>query len=337
MAIEAQLVFINIGWMVNYAGPSSNDPTLGNFGHLKTHDVGHEAWNFKPLRGKVYGYVPRNARIRLERLGGARAAESTSGVTVIWIARNPRNGRTYIVGWYKNATVYRNSDAITRRRSSEFEVHYQVETKDGDATLLRPDARVFPIPTAKTKGNLGQSPVWYGKDDVFRKMVHDYIYEGRLPPMPKKGSPRQPDPELRRKIERAAIEHATLYFSSPEGGSRNVVSVEPYGRGWDLEATAFDESVLKIEVKGVSGKAILAELTPNEFTMMMSAQHRADYIVYIVTEALEKTARAHVFRYDAERSNRNEAVWVTDDNRRLGIERRTGARLRAIDVAIGGA
>ena len=50
-----------------------------------------------------------------------------------------------------------------------------------------------------------------------------------------------------------------------------------------------------------------------------------------------KTARAHVFRYDAERSNRNEAVWVTDDNRRLGIERRTGARLRAIDVAVGGA
>lgn len=244
-----------------------------------------------------------------------------------WIARNPRNGRTYIVGWYKNATVYRNSDAIKRRRSSEFEVHYQVETVDGDATLLRPDARVFPIPTAKVKGNLGQSPVWYGKDDSFRKQVRDYIFEGRLPSLPTRGPPRQPDPELRRRIERAAIEHAKLYFSSSEGGSRSVVSVEPYGRGWDLEATAFDESVLKIEVKGISGNAILAELTPNEFTMMMSAQHRRDYIVYIVTEALQKTARAHVFRYDAERSRRDNAVWVTDDNRRLVIERRTGARL----------
>lgn len=322
-----ELVFINIGWMVNYAGPSASDPTIGNFGHLKTHSVGHEAWNFKPLREKVYGYVPRSARIRLERIGGKKRADAIDGVTVVWMARNPRNRRTYIVGWYENATVYREAGAITRRRSKGFDVHYQVEAPSDDATLLPPDARIFPIPTAKEAGNLGQSPVWYGKDDAFRESVRAYIFDGRLPTTPARGSPRQQDPELRRKIERAAVAHATRYFSSAQGGNRSVASVEPYGKGWDLEATAFDDSVLKIEVKGISGRSILAELTPNEYEKMISVEHRQDYIVYILTEALEKTARAHIFRYDSERSDRYISLWVTDDDRQLKIERRIGARL----------
>lgn len=321
------LVFINIGWMVNYAGPAPNDPTIGNFGHLKIHSVGHEAWNFKPLRGRMYGYIPRSARIRLERLGSPRAAPSLEGVTAVWIARNPRNRRTYIVGWYTNATVHRQTDAIVRRRSRDFDVNYQIEAAEENTTLLPPDARVFPVPTAKKKGNLGQSPVWYGKDDAFRQQVRDYIVHGRLPSTPSPGSPRQQDPDLRRKIERAAVAHATRHYSSAKGGRRSVVSVEMLGRGWDLEATAFDNSVLKIEVKGLSGSSILAELTPNEYAMMTSPDHRQDYIVYIVTNALEKSARSHVFRYDAERSSSKELLWVTDDDRRLSVEPRTGARL----------
>lgn len=324
---ETPLVFINIGWMVNYAGPAQNDPTIGNFGHLKTHSIGHEAWNFRPLRGRVYGYIPRNARIQLERLGSPRAAPSVEGVTAVWIARNPRNRRTYIVGWYTNATVHRQTDAIVHRRSRDFDVSYQIEASEENATLLPPDARVFPVPTAKEKGNLGQSPVWYGRDDAFRQQVRDYIVHGRLPSTPSTGSPRQQDPELRRKIERAAVAHAKRYYSSAKGGRRNVVSVEALGRGWDLEATAFDKSVLKIEVKGLSGSSILAELTPNEFAMMTSPNHRQDYIVYIVTNALEKSAHSHIFRYDAERSSSKELLWVSDDDRRLSIEPRTGARL----------
>lgn len=321
------LVFINIGWMVNYAGPSPSDPTLGNFGHLKMHSVGHEAWNFKILRGKAYGYVPRNAGIQLERLGGTKGENLLTGITVVWIARNPRNKRTYIIGWYKSATVYRNGYTIKKRRSSEFEVYYQIEALAENVTLLPPDARVFPIPTAKKKGNLGQSPVWYGKDDAFRKSVDDYIFEGRLPVVPLKNIPKQQDPELRRKVEKAAIEHATRYFTSAQGGSREVESVELLSRGWDLEATACDGSVLKIEVKGISSNVIMAELTPNEYAKMISAEHRQDYVVYIVTEALQKTAQAHIFRYDAERSSRDALVWVTDDERRLKVDPRVAARL----------
>lgn len=325
---EQPLVFANIGWMVKYNGPSSDDPTLGNFGFLKTDTVGHEAWNFKPLRGKVYGYVPRSAQIRIERLGGSRNEDRLEGVTVIWLARNPRDKRTYIIGWYKNATVHRSSNSISLARSKSFRVGYQIEAPSDSATLLMPDARIFPIPTAKVPGNLGQSPVWYGKDESFRAAVRAYISDGKLPATKKKGTaPKQLDPELRRKIEKAAVAHATKHYASKAGGSRTVESVETLGCGWDLEATTFDGSVLKVEVKGLSGKDVVVELTPNEYTRMISVEHRNDYIVYIVTEALEKSARAHVFRYDALLSKGKDHVWITDDFRKLTIQPLIAARL----------
>lgn len=48
----APLMFVNIGWMTNYAGPTPEDPALGGHGHLRNNPVGHEAWNFRPHRGK---------------------------------------------------------------------------------------------------------------------------------------------------------------------------------------------------------------------------------------------------------------------------------------------
>ena len=57
--MAAPLVLVNIGWMIDYAGISADDPTLGGHGYLKANKSGHEAWNFRPYRKKVYGYVPR--------------------------------------------------------------------------------------------------------------------------------------------------------------------------------------------------------------------------------------------------------------------------------------
>ncbi|MGA0565636.1 DUF3883 domain-containing protein [Ancylobacter sp. VNQ12] len=325
-------MFVNIGWMTNYAGPTPEDPTLGGHGHLRNNTVGHEAWNFRPHRGKVYGYIPRNTAVSLERLGAKRAATAVSGVTVVWIARSPRNRITYIVGWYHAATVRHVANAVTLTRRAGFNVDYQVETLPENATLLSVDARLYKIPTAKLPGNLGQSPVWYGKDESFRADVLQYIGAGGVRPASAKRtakgrSPRQPDPELRWKIEKAAVAHAWRHYESKAGGSRSLVSVEPYGRGWDLEATGFDGSLLKIEVKGLQSSGIVAELTPNEYAKMLSSEHREDYVIYIVTEALKRSAAAHIFRYSKDQSTATNLVWVTEDNRRLKIEARVAARL----------
>lgn len=204
--------------MTHYRGPKG-DKAEGNFGFLKTNGIAHESWNFEPIRGKVYGYVPRSAKIKISGLGAERGDAAVDGVTVVWTARNPRTKKTVIVGWYRNARIHREAEHLRLERLSGFDVGYQIEAPAADAVLLPVDARSFTIPTAKERGNLGQSPVWYGKGEAFNQEVAEYIGRGgRRGKRPAK-SPRQTGPELRCKVEQAAINHAITYFESEKGGS----------------------------------------------------------------------------------------------------------------------
>jgi hypothetical protein len=314
--------------MIDYRGVSDDDPTLGGHGYLKKNKLGHEAWNFAPLRNRVYGYVPRSARINLKHLGGNSSADSVGGVTVAWIARNPRNGTTYIVGWYTDATVYQGNEHIVLSRKGGFDVGYQIVAPAENAVLLPIERRLFTIPTEKKKGNLGQSPIWYGGSDEFRTATWEYIGNGGiLKARPGSRTKRQADPEARKKIELAAIRHATQFYESKEGGSRTVNSVEKDGAGWDLTVSAGNGEILKVEVKGLSGTDLVVELTPNEYTQMRSSEHRAHYVIYVVTEAGTQKARRHVFLHDQENSKGRNLVWVAVDGRILKIQERTGARL----------
>jgi hypothetical protein len=103
--------------------------------------------------------------------------------------------------------------------------------------------------------------------------------------------------------------------------------VEKDGVGWDLEAKGEDGSVLKIEVKGLSGSGVTVELTPNDYQMMISTEHRADYIVYVVREALSSKPKSSIFRHDAILSKGKDLVWVTAEGQRLKITPLTAAQL----------
>ncbi len=325
------MVFVNIGWMKDYAGPSASDTPVGGHGYLKEGNIGHEVFNFASLKGKVYGYVPRSARINLKNLGGSSSDQSVTPVTVVWIARNPSDKKTYVVGWYKNASVFKENNHIKLKRSKNFDVSYQIEAPADKATLLPIDQRLFRIPTAKQEGNLGQSPVWYGGKDEFRAAVAAYVAaDGVFAEKPKAGSigsKHQTNPELRKRIELAAVRHAIAHYQSRAGGSQVVESVEKDGVGWDLNITAPTGAVLKVEVKGLSGRNLVVELTPNEFAKMRSPEHRAQYVIYVVTEALTSEARSHVFRHNAEASKGSDLVWETADGRRLKVEQIVAARL----------
>jgi hypothetical protein len=328
----APLLFINAGWQIRYQGPAADDPTLGGHGHLRTHSMGHEAWNFQPYKGRLYGYIPREAVVRIGNLGATSSDDHAAGVTVVWLARHPSTGRTVIVGWYRNATVHRRADAHVLARKGGYSVKYQIDAPADQAKLLSLDQRTFEIPTKKEKGCLGQSPVWYGASDAFRARVRAFIdRDGRHEPPAKKsvkgGAPRSNDPEARKRIELAAVAYATRYYKSIEGGERTVESVERDAVGWDLNAIG-PADTLKVEVKGLTGTEPVVELTPNEYEAMRSPEHRNHYVIFIVTEASTPSERAHIFRYDAEASTKKRAVWVSHSGRELQIEERTGARLR---------
>src|SRR5438128_1375943 len=97
-----KMIFLNVGWMPTYSGPGK---ITGGGKYVTIHGYGHEMLNFKAFAGKMYGTaaVPRYGAIRLERLGAAKGAEFVDGVLVLWVAKS------HIVGWYKNARVYRRS------------------------------------------------------------------------------------------------------------------------------------------------------------------------------------------------------------------------------------
>lgn len=101
------LLFCNIGWMERYQGLGSGDRIRGGGTYVKEEGRGHEICNFSRYRNRVYGYVqPPAWQINIERLGADPESNSIRDVSVVWTAMRPGGG-TVIVGWYRNATVFR--------------------------------------------------------------------------------------------------------------------------------------------------------------------------------------------------------------------------------------
>jgi hypothetical protein len=209
------------------------------------------------------------------------------------------------------------------RIHNDEEMGFYISATEGDSTLLPKDARHFPVPTGG-KGELGQSNVWYADDPAvhgqFRRQVLDYIAKRELPTLPTGnggGSPKQPDPLLRQKVEKAAVKKTTAHFRSI---GYKVGSFEKDNVGWDLEAIR-GQIKLRLEVKGLSGPELCVELTPNEYAKMR--EYRQSYRICVVTNALSKP-RLDVFAFSPDSQR-----WEDQDGRPLAIDEIVAARCRA--------
>jgi len=327
MTPNLPMVFFNIGWMTHYRGAASDDQTLGGHGHLKTSNHGAEAFNFMPVAGRYYGYRPTGEKgVNISRLGADTRDDSITGVTVVWMARRPNSQDTVIVGWYRNATVYRAVQAVPPASPIREWPEYMVEAAVDDCRLLPIGARNFQILSShKMDGSFGQSPTFYDALDLYRTKVAAYIakVESNIIAAKRRtgrGGGRNSNPEMRRKIETKAVDHATAYYESEEGGGWFVESVEKLARGWDLECRRGDD-ILYVEVKGCGGNEVRAELTPNEWSKMNDLRYRPSYVAYIVTDCLGEAPLASVFQYSPK------AGWRTPDGRKLEIEERMAARV----------
>lgn len=322
------MIFLRVGWMTRYQGNTNGDSISGGGAYVAEHGYGHEVFNFKTYEGILYGYVQpvarknewRRGKIDLTRLGASEDSPSIIGVLAVWVATSPTGG-AFIVGWYKNATVYRTwqpSPPGSGRRQADEDCGYYVTASAENAVLLPPDERVFSIPQ-QGKGAFGQSNIWYADDPAshreFRLNILRYIESGQLPnPLLSASAPHQPDPLIRQRVEKIAIEMVTAHFTKL---GYIVNSVERDNVGWDLNA-AVGKRDLKLEVKGLSGRELVVELTPNEYVMMM--KHQESYRVCVVTNALT-TPHLDVFAFSPESK-----YWETSDQRVLNIQEIIAAR-----------
>lgn len=158
------MLFCNIGWMRDYNGMKGDSIKRGG-SYIDKGEIGSEVCNFTENRNMVYGYVqPTGEQLGLERLGASKKDFSVSGITVIWTA-GPDAGGTAVVGWYKEATVYRKCQPIPNPNKVQIEnglKNFWISAKSKNATLLPIEERTLLIPRAvKGGGGIGQSNVWY--------------------------------------------------------------------------------------------------------------------------------------------------------------------------------
>lgn len=108
------------------------------------------------------------------------------------------------------------------------------------------------------------------------------------------------------------MDMALAYFDKARDVSKEC-------KGWDIEAVDA-RGVIFIEVKGLSGPAVNVELTPNEYRRM--EEHKARYVLFVVTSALTQSRRGRAFRWDENPS----PGWYTSAGELLTVEPVVGAR-----------
>jgi 5-methylcytosine-specific restriction protein A len=186
---EQKIIVFRIGWMKHYQG-MKGDTIQSTAQFVVSEKYGYEMYNFLPHNGNMYGFVQSSGvgdftqrTIRIERLGAARNAASVDNVLIAWVAPQ-MSGGVFLVGWYSDATVYRQyqeAPSGSDRTFKNIEIGYYAKAKECNSILLPEEKRTLPVPQSGNQmGGLGQSLVWYadsGKknDNLFRQNLLDFI------------------------------------------------------------------------------------------------------------------------------------------------------------------
>lgn len=184
-----RVLFCNVAWMKNYNGLTKYDKPVNGGKYIDDNEEGAEVYNFTMYDDKnFHGFVATKSnrgiqnQLHIERLQGVSdEAEETDNVLVIWVAKDPAKGKSYIVGWYKNATVCRH---YYYKKGCPKNIYAKAE----DCVLLPMNKRHKRVPRAGRDGysyGLGSANVWFGKkedekaNEYVRNMVN-YIesYDG---------------------------------------------------------------------------------------------------------------------------------------------------------------
>lgn len=173
-----------------YQGNPETDILIGGGKYPGENKYGIEMFNFLPIDGRYYGAFgwgdllgkENEKKLNLKRIGGNENDEFVSEVLVIWTASERKNKGTVIVGWYKNATVFKKyqiSD-FPERKFQDKMINYNIVTNTQDAFLIEAQQRNFVVPRRK-KGFMGQKPIWYADSEEAKDLVKEVIsYIGKF-------------------------------------------------------------------------------------------------------------------------------------------------------------
>ncbi|PYV71686.1 MAG: hypothetical protein DMG96_28340 [Acidobacteria bacterium] len=163
-----------------YDGPRPDDPKPIGGGANNRTNFGHEGFNFRRYGERLLGFVKAGAdegKLDLQRINPSpMTLHRVRGVTLIFVATDPKARGQKIVGWYRNATVYSESmefdSSIVQQMISEVKLQfprfkpsgYRAEASAADAVLLPLAQRRLQRVEIPKRNGIGQANVCYPFD-----------------------------------------------------------------------------------------------------------------------------------------------------------------------------
>jgi hypothetical protein len=166
--------------MQRYDLDIANDPPYNGGEYVVKNGNAGEKINFHSFGdGIAYGFVETRGdldhnpyQIHIERLVPG-AGEQLDGVNVVFCAKDPYDKRTKVVGWYKDATVYRHQQKLT---VDDVEYPYFFQTDLKNSVLIPQEERDIYVPTVQVEGyGMGQANVWYADKENVQEFVHGVL------------------------------------------------------------------------------------------------------------------------------------------------------------------
>lgn len=190
-----RVLFCNIAWMNYYKGNhDGTDVPHGGGSYVNETEDAHEKYNFEPVHLMPESGYPENDyclgfvetkstnrttsnQLSIEKIEGCellKKENQAENVLVIYCAAYPFTdvNETYVVGWYKHATVYRYYETLEFASENPEENYYQnynAIAKAEDCVLLPRGSRrstSWRIPRRR-KGisyGFGQANVWFAQN-----------------------------------------------------------------------------------------------------------------------------------------------------------------------------
>jgi len=126
------VLFVKVPWMKYYTGEGDEETLVPSCGYI-----------FQHVNGYYYGFADGLEEIALEDFEGvAEADEKVENVTVVWTAEN-RDGQNKVVGWYKEATIYRHVKESLSLDSERMLFKYVVKAPAKKSLLLPVELRLL--------------------------------------------------------------------------------------------------------------------------------------------------------------------------------------------------
>lgn len=195
-----RLLFCNIAWLDYYKGIYQDiDMPIGGGDYVKQTGDAHEKYNFEAVEiagdteRYCLGFVETKAtkskrnQLQIEKIKGCELyndQDYVDDVLVIFCAKHPAHNFITVVGWYKNATVYRYYQQMEFPSNIPDDNYlyiqdYNVIARANDCVLLpRRERSLYnkwsvPRKTSGAAFGFGQANIWFATDE--NELLHNFL------------------------------------------------------------------------------------------------------------------------------------------------------------------